>query len=96
MPQKVKVPIGPNQSADGTRVDFKPVAEPWCEFACEDGTKLKAKLVVSEIVRIDDARTPEGDPVYVIRSSTILHAVVPDELKKAAGPQSGKKSGHYL
>ena len=98
--QKVKVPVGPNQVADGLRVDFKPTAEPWCEFECEDGTRLRVKLVVSEVIRLDEVRSPLGEPTYLIRSQNVVQAAIPDDLRKGgpAGEGGGGagSGGQYL
>lgn len=98
MASKVRIPTGPDQFADATRVDFKPIAEPWCEFECADGTRLRVKLVVTEVLKIDGAQTPEGDPVYAILSSNVLQANVPDELKLRGAKSTDEKgkSGQYL
>lgn len=99
MAGKVKVPVGPNQFADGTRVGFKPISEPWCELDCDDGTRIRVKLVVTEVIKIDGARTPEGDPVYVIRSSNVMHATVPEGEKdgqQQSGETKKKTPGTYL
>ena len=84
------VALGPGNQASGEVIRFKPVLEPWSEFECGDGTVLRLKVVVSEIIRIDDAFTPEGDPVYVVKSSNILHADVPEGLRRKTG-EPGRK-----
>jgi hypothetical protein len=80
-------------------IPFKVESEPWCEYQCEDGTKVRAKLVVTEIVRVEGAYTQDGDPVYSIKSNNIVATDVPDELRKQPPkPPSGggSQSGNYV
>jgi hypothetical protein len=58
--------------AEGEEVDFKSVREDWNVFECEDGTKLRAKLIVQKIVRLIDRCTPTGEPVYCIQSHNVV------------------------
>ena len=92
---KVRVQVGPNQFAQGTSVDFKPITEPWCEFQLHDGSRLRVKLVVSDVIKLDEARGPEGEPIYVIKSSNVVAVSVPDDLKTppALPPPAGDKPG---
>ena len=91
--EKIKVQL-PQGTVEGFRVEYKPTAEPWCELECEDGTRLRVKLVVSDVIRVDSVKTPDGAPLYMIKSSNILQANVPEELRKAkSGTSPG--TGHY-
>jgi hypothetical protein len=93
---KARVQIGPGKFVDAQRLDFKPVAEPWCEFDCEDGTRVRIRLLVSEIYRLEGQRTPDGDPVYFVKSQNLMTAVVPEELKSLPDPgAAGEKPGNY-
>ncbi len=84
---KKTVQLG-NRQVSGELVPFESREEPWCVYQCSDGTTLRVKLVVSQIVRVDGAYTGEGDPVYVIKSSNVVATEVPEALRKtnAEGP----------
>lgn len=83
------------KQVEGEAINFKALEEPWCVYECEDGTEIRMKLVLSEIVRIKDAFGPEGDPIYTLKSTNIVATQVPDELRqKPKG--SGGKSGNYI
>ena len=90
---KSKVHIGPGRIVDALRLEFKPVAEPWCEFDCEDGTRVRVRLLVSEIYRLEGQTTPEGDPVYFVKSQNLMTANAPEELRKPPNPAGGENSG---
>ena len=91
---KKTVNLGGKQLA-GEVVPFKTVEEPWCVYECADGTKIRIKLVVLEIVRIEDAFGPEGDPVYTIKSTSVVNTDAPDELRRKP-PAGGDQSGNYV
>ena len=63
--------------AEGRRVDFKPVEEPWTKYKLPDGTIIRLKLVVTEVVRLRED-LPDGEPHYVVKSSNILAVDTPD------------------
>jgi hypothetical protein len=65
----------------GEGVEFETEREAFNSYLLQDGTTLKLKSVVIEIVRLDQFNRA-GDPVYVIRSQNIVAAVVPENLKK--------------
>jgi hypothetical protein len=71
-----------NRQVSGELVPFENREEPWCVYQCSDGTTLRVKLVVSEIVRVDGMYTGEGDPVYVVKSSNVISTEVPEALRK--------------
>lgn len=96
---KKTVKLPNNQTVEGESVGFKAETEPWYEYQCEDGTTLRVKLVVSEIVRLDGVYTPEGDPVYTIKSQNVVSAQVPEGLRKEegeGGTTSDSGQGHYV
>lgn len=69
----------------GQEVDFEPQEpEKWNVYMLEDGTKIRLKAVASSVVRLDEY-LPNGEPIYIINSTPIVAADVPDNLKKTAG-----------
>lgn len=67
-------------------IEFETEREHWNTYLLHDGTELKLKAVVSEIVRIEGAFAPNGDPLYMVNSSNIVVTNVPENLRK---PPSG-------
>ena len=65
------------QWVDGQRVDYTPVDEPWSKYRLTDGTIVRIKLVVADIVRVPVDK-PDGEPSYVVKSSNILAIDTPD------------------
>lgn len=79
--RKKKVNVGGNL-VDGTEVGFRPSGEHWNEYLLDDGTLVRIKLVVTEVVRIDDAYDSNGEPVYVVNSTNVMRVSAPDELRR--------------
>lgn len=89
MAKRIKVQIG-NEAVDGIDLDFRTLREEWNEYETEDGSRIRVKLVVSEIIRTDQYDTQTDQPLYVVRSGNIVVTKAPDELKeKLRRRQSG-------
>ena len=43
---------------------------------------MKVKAVVAEVLRVEGAYAPNGDPLYNINASIIVTTHAPDQLKK--------------
>ncbi len=64
---------------------FQVGGEHFNEYVVEDGTIIKVKLVVTEIVRVDDAYDAEGNPVYIVASANVTSVSAPESLKRKPG-----------
>ncbi|MFQ5826967.1 MAG: hypothetical protein ACE5IA_06375 [Dehalococcoidia bacterium] len=71
------------QPREALEVKFKAVREDWNEYDLEDGTTVRMKTVVSEVVRVPEEFDNEDNPVYVVKSANLLVVKAPDSLKKA-------------
>ena len=76
-----KIPFQ-GQEVDATEVEFQTRKEDWNEYQLMDGSVIKMKAVVGEIVRIEGKYDNEGNPVYVVRSNNVLIVRSPDNLKR--------------
>ncbi len=81
MARRTKVQVG-NETVDGIDLDFRTLREEWNEYETEDGSRIRVKLVVSEIIRTDRYDTQIDQPIYVVRSGNIVVTKAPDELKE--------------
>lgn len=67
-----------NESID---LDFKEIEEHWNVYQLSDGTKLKVKLIVRGVKRLNQFE-PDGTPVYLINSMNVVRAIdIPAEVK---------------
>ena len=75
------------QEVWGEEVEYQTDREGWNEYILEDGTKLKMKAVVSNVYRLEIYK-PDGEPVYLVQSTNLVSADVPDRLKQKGGGDS--------
>ena len=63
-------------------VDIVESDEKWNTYTLEDGTVLKVKQVVIQAGRSIDKPIPgsNGEPLYHVKTQTLVTAVVPDKL----------------
>lgn len=69
------------QEVWGEEVDFEPEHEGFNTYLLQDGTKIKMKTVVSEVLKLD-SRNSEGEPIYIVKSTNIVAAIVPESLRQ--------------
>jgi len=71
------------RKVDGEVVEFEPVPESWTHYKLSDGTVLKIKTSLLEVVRLLNEFQPQtGDPVYVFTAQQITSLNAPEALKK--------------
>ena len=74
------MPGGP--LVDGVEVLVDESSEKWSEYKLEDGTTIRLKQVLTEVIRTSQYDL-EGNPVYTIKAQPVLSVVdVPDKLKR--------------
>lgn len=56
--------------------------ETWSEYSLEDGTILRIKPVMIAVSRVEGEHTPDGDPVYNMKSTLVTDVRSPQHLKK--------------
>lgn len=74
--QKIKGPDGKDH--DVTPVGFQNAREYWNEYLLDDGTIIRLKLVATEVLRVEDMRDQNGNPVYVVKSTNVITANHPE------------------
>jgi len=62
-------------------LDYETIDEGWNKYRTEDGTVIKIKIVVSKIIRTNEF-TQTGEPIYVVNSTNVIDAEVPEILKE--------------
>ena len=66
---------------DSLDLDFTEIEEHWNVYQLSDGTKLKVKLVIRGVKRLNQFE-PDGTPVYLINSMNVVRAIdIPAEIK---------------
>jgi hypothetical protein len=80
--RRVELKVG-DKTIQGTLVDFETMREEYNSYKLSDGSMIRMKTVVTNIIRTEEF-TPTGEPIYVVNSQNVLVADVPDDLKKSA------------
>lgn len=57
--------------------------EPWTTITCADGSVLRIRTVVKDVVRTS-VYDEQGNPTYKVEWQTVYHVVTPPELKRDA------------
>jgi len=71
------------KKVEGTEVAFETIHEEWSIYRLADGTTLKFKTVVANILRLDGEYNDAGDPVYTINSRNLVTCTeIPEHLRK--------------
>jgi hypothetical protein len=65
-----------------TSQTFRPAGENWNEYLVEDGTIVRVKLVVTEILRVDGQYDNDRNPQYVVRSQNIISVSSPESIRR--------------
>lgn len=79
---KRKVNLG-GQEFMGEEVEFEAEsAEKWNLYALHDGTTLKLKAVLADVLRLEGQYAPNGDPLYTVNAQIIVATNVPENMKK--------------
>ena len=69
------------RSVNGERKAYNTIQEQWNEYLLEDGATIRLKVVVKDIIRTELFNN-DGTPVYIIQSTNVVDARVPEELKR--------------
>ena len=67
---------------EATIVDFEADRESFSTYILQDGTSLKIKAVLTEVLRIDGEYQQNGDPVYGVSATQVLAVNAPESLRK--------------
>ena len=67
----MKVPYQGRQ-VEGKSIDFLTRKEDFNEYQLTDGKILRIKMVVTRIIRLEEEKALDGNPVYLIQSQNIV------------------------
>ncbi|HNX81089.1 MAG TPA: hypothetical protein PKL77_02975 [Candidatus Omnitrophota bacterium] len=70
------------QEVPAVPVDISQSREQWSEYVLDDGTLLRIKLIVTNILRLEGKFDEENNPVYLVKSTNVTSVKVPGNLKK--------------
>ena len=82
MDRKKRVVLGTGQEVDGTEIGYRSSGEHWNEYLADDGSVIRVKLVVTDIVRVDGVFDAQGQPAYLVQSSNVVSVSAPEDLRR--------------
>ena len=62
-------------------LEFETIREEWNTYRASDGSIIKLKTIVGKITRLDKYNE-DGEPIYLVKSSSVVSAIVPAGLRK--------------
>jgi hypothetical protein len=65
-----------------TEIEILEANERWSEYRLADGTTLRLRPVMIAVFRADGQYTPDGDPVYNMKSTLITDVRAPESAAK--------------
>jgi hypothetical protein len=80
-----KVRIG-NQDVDAVEMSFQTGGEHWNEYLLSDGSVLKLKPVVTQILKMVNQYDQEGNPVYVVKAANVVAVSASDRARRPPSP----------
>ncbi|MGF1473776.1 MAG: hypothetical protein ACFB50_18800 [Rubrobacteraceae bacterium] len=83
MARKKRVPLPDGRVIEGTVMNFQTGGEHWNEYLVDDGTVVRVKLVVTEIIRLDGEYNAQGEPIYTVESTNVSAISAPEELHQS-------------
>ena len=60
------------RQVEGEPVDFLTRKEDFNEYQLTDGKILKIKMVVTRIIKLEEEKAPDGNPIYLIQSQNVV------------------------
>jgi hypothetical protein len=75
--------IGTDSPHHAIEIEMVEAKERWSEYRLADGTTLRLKPVIIAVFRAEGQYTPDGEPVYNMKSTLITDVRAPDSLTKS-------------
>jgi hypothetical protein len=82
-PTKRKIRLVQNgPEKDAQLIEIQQADEHWNQYLLSDQTVVKMKLIATEVWRVDGEWDPEGNPIYLIKSSNVVTVNPTEELRR--------------
>ena len=85
MPGKRRIQLPNGQEVEVEPIGFRSNAEHWNEYLLDDGTVVKLKPVVTDILRVEGEYDANGNPAYIIQSTNVTAVDAPEQLRRQGG-----------
>ncbi len=81
MERRRKIRVGDNL-VDAIEIGFQTGGEHWNEYLLNDGSVVRLKPVVTEVLRLEGQYDPEGNPVYIVKSASVVSVSASEKTRK--------------
>jgi hypothetical protein len=71
------------QEIFGNSIEFRTERESWNVYHLEDGTEIRLRVVVTNIIKTD-LKNEAGEPIYIVRSQNVIDTRVPRNIDDAS------------
>ena len=82
-PRKIQGPDGKEHEAES--IGFRSTAEHFNEYLLDDGSVLRIKLVMTEVLRLKDVYDAQGNPAYLAQHSQVTAVDSPESIRRGGG-----------
>ena len=83
--RRVPVTLPSGDQGEGSEVQVAESTERWSEFTFDDGTIVRAKIMVISAVRVDGEFDQNGNPLYMMNVGPVFSIVnVAEQYRKKA------------
>lgn len=89
MGRTTRVAFG-GRTVDGEVIPVDESTERWSNIVLTDGTTIRLKPVVTDVIRLAGVFDAEGQPVYVVKSTNVMTVAAPATLLKGAAVQTDR------
>ena len=70
---KVQGPSG--KLVDAVQVDFETSVEPWTAYMLSDGSTIKIRTSIKNVMRLEGEFDNGGNPVYMVSTDVVMRVV---------------------
>jgi hypothetical protein len=81
MERKRTIQLG-NESVEAIEMPYQVGGEHWNEYVLNDGSVIRIKWVVTEMLKVSGKFDNEGNPLYIVRSKNVVSVSASDRAKK--------------
>lgn len=80
---KISLTLPDGQTKVGVDVAIEESNERWSDLKLQDGTTMRVKFSIIQMVRVDGEYDPDGNPMYIVKGTpTIVISSASDSMKK--------------
>lgn len=80
--RKIKVTLPGGVVKEGIEIHMINSDERWSSVTLDDGTTIRIKQTVTQVIKVDDEFDQDGNPVYLTKSANVMVVDAPDNLRK--------------